>query len=384
MDVGDKARARSFEFARTVCHGFLTGGLNIEALRRAAHGISWRDLREFVYIHDLEPICHRVVGGHPTGTALVPADLLGHWEEAYYRNVIFNTDMFELVGRIADGARERNIELVVWKGPVAIADVYRESGLRIAVDVDVLCRRAQIAALSGLLFDLGCRPKGEVGPYSIEFRAPDLDLEVDLHFDLYDTIQDRRGFLESAFEELEWLQVEGVRVPAFSPEAHLTLVFGHLAHHELRVNLRQLLDFAGALVRGSRPPTWGTLDASLRRTGLDAEFRTLASVVATLFDLGPTGVPTFPASRSRELARATSALYHNLLSFERFRPEGLTPGTRLRTRYRDKARYLVRRLFPPPSCLAAVHNSRRPLVGLFHLPGHVCRALVGPLRGPRP
>ena len=373
-------RRRSFEFARTVCSGFLRAELDIGTLTRARDGISWSDLRQFVYVHNLEPICHRVVGCHPTGQRLVPADLLDRWEEAYYKNVIFNAGILEFVGRIAGAATEQQAELAVWKGPIVTADVYRDIGLRIAVDVDLMCRKEHVAAVCSVLFDLGCRPADVVGPYSLAFRAPAQAIEVDLHFDLYDTVTDRRRFLAAAFRELEWLQVDETRLPAFGPEAHLTLMFAHIAKHEFRVDLRQCLDFAGALVMSVRPPRWDVLDGFLSKTGLGSEFRVLAASVAELFDLPRDKIPLLSASRPAEVERRKSLVYAHMLTIETVPPKGVAPGARLHDSYLGKARYVLRRLFPPLACLAALHDSRHPVVGLLYLPGHLRRALVRPLR----
>ena len=89
---------------------------------------------------------------------------------------------------------------------------YDRPGL-LMVDLDLLCRQADLAALAESAMALGFRAVGENSTYHLAFQHPGLGAGLEFHFDLYEALAERREFVEEVFAEAEIL--EGMRLSFF-------------------------------------------------------------------------------------------------------------------------------------------------------------------------
>ncbi|MFQ5524622.1 MAG: nucleotidyltransferase family protein [Thermoanaerobaculia bacterium] len=239
----------------------------------------WDAVAEGARRHNLEPLLFELSeSGLLTG---VPAETLDAWEGQYYRNQIFNLSLLETLAELLERALRSDIEPIVLKGPVSIARRLKDPGLRVMVDVDLLCRQRDLEPLVEAARELGFQTVGENATYHLSLQHPALGAGLELHFDLYEVLDRRREFIEEVFEGAERLEVEGCSFRAPSREADLVLQLAHILHHDQRVDLRHWLDFASAAGQAGERDE---LERLLKLADLEPEFEEAVAIARHLFE----------------------------------------------------------------------------------------------------
>lgn len=297
--------------------------------------------------HNLEPLLFDLV---EQGMVTVPAETRESWEAQYYRNQIFNHSLFENLGALIAASEKRAARVIVLKGPVSIARRLTDPGLRVMVDLDLLCREADLAVLVEIAMGLGFCTVGENSTYHLALQHPGLGAGLEFHFDLYDVLAERDGFVEEVFSRCEPLEVGGVSMLAPAVPAEIVLQLAHLLNHDNRVDLRHWLDFALALGEVD------SLNRELRRllllTDLEPEYLEAVAIASRLFgvDVGP---------RNGYVARTIFAGIENGL-LDRRDDRALLAGARVHAGWWARSRYAARLLVPSPRrwrALAVSENS---------------------------
>ncbi len=330
---------------------------------RPGNGLSgeeWAAVAVAAQQHNLEPLLYELV---ERGQLTVPAAIRETWEKQYFGNQVFNLSLLETTAELLDTARGAGIELVVLKGPASIARYYQDPGLRVMVDLDLLCRQADLEALVRVATASGFETVGENATYHLTLRHPELGAGLELHFDLYEVIGRRSELIEEVFATCERLEVAGCSFDAPSAAADAVLQLAHILHHDQRVDLRHWLDFALA-VRARREDA--ELARWLRLADLEPEYEENQNVVARLFtdETGPGSGQLSPA--------VWASVEAGLLDREDRR--ALLSGARMHSGWLDRAGYIARLLVPSPRRWRALAEAEGTAVSIA-LARHLRRAL---------
>ncbi|MEE2776573.1 MAG: nucleotidyltransferase family protein [Acidobacteriota bacterium] len=179
----------------------------------------------------------------------VDAAVRDDWFGASCLTALHNGRRLDDLGRLLERCRELGLRPLAFKGPADIARFYGAPGLRPMVDLDLLCRPAELRALERELEALGYTERGRTAPHHVERHDPETGRSIELHFDLWDELSERPWLLEQTWDHATSCQAGGVRFEAPAPEHALILALGHLLHHDLAVTMRAVLDLALALER---------------------------------------------------------------------------------------------------------------------------------------
>lgn len=303
-------------------------------------------LARMARLHNLGPVLHAAAEQGVLPPGRLPPALLGAWEEAYFRNFVFNSRLLGRLDALLARAAELGVELTVIKGPVAIARLYRDPALRVLADLDLLCHESDLGALAGILLELGLSPVGQTSTYHQVHFDPELQAAVELHFDLYEVIDRRRELLLRIHEERELVVAGEVALYAPTIEQELTIELGHAIHHDLVVDLRRLLDLALGLRQVASSPRWDRFLDLVATSDLEPELALVCDHLRHLGLLPPDSPAGLRGSGAATPARELEELEASLLALEeRSLPRALA-GFAAQAGLGGRAFYLWRLLVP--------------------------------------
>jgi hypothetical protein len=303
--------------------------------------LDWDTFERLAFIHNFEPLLHRLQAEGRLCRTDIPIPLRDRWERQYFENFVFNTRALEIIQPLCDACAGHGLSVVLIKGPVTSARVYADPALRIMVDIDILCRPEDAPAVARLVRQAGFLDGGKTAVYHSHFWHRDSNLPLELHFGLYEFLPDAGALLASVLDSVEPCRLDdGCIVPAPAPHLETAIEIAHLVNHDLRVNLKPLLDLAGGLrelsSRALLRQTLGEWDLMPEAAIVGELLRRFFQIETVLSDEGP--------SPDRGLIDALAINIEHAGAQERSALEELAtrPGLRAKIAY-------LRRLLEPPS-----------------------------------
>lgn len=241
-----------------------------------------------VYYHNLDALLYFLVTEKWLRGDTIPPQLIKKWEKACFNNLILNGEIISLLRRLLEECRRKDIPIIVLKGPAALAQVYHENtGVRAMADLDLLCRKKDLKALSDMAFSLGCRRRGFIRLHHLIIAHETLGIYLELHFNLYHFMKNKKDFLRFVWKKTGRAGLEGVEFPVMPLEAQLALEVGHFLEHRAFVSLKHYLDFAAKLFLLKEEIDGKQLEQLLRLTGLRQEFISFSAALPELLGLPP-------------------------------------------------------------------------------------------------
>lgn len=337
------------------CRVFLSGADTIVFSADAAQ------IAEMGPAHQLEPMLHFLASAERIGNA--PEALAESWLASYIVTLLRNQRRFGFLQGIVDDCNRAGVQLLVLKGPVHVARVWHDPGLRPMIDMDLLCREKDLPAVTRIVRAAGFEALGKTSPFHLEFQHLHTGDRIELHFDVYEIFAQRGGFLDTIWEEIEIVEHADFRIPALSAECCLVFDLGHLLHNDLRINMRSLVDFAGQQVNARLDSE--RVQALLGLTDLGAEYDRVVSITDSL---GWTGASD---QTDCDLTRQLSEFWAGL-------PDDPGPGAMREMLYHPGVLRKIRKgfgvLFPPAAHLRQ-QSSRRFIPALRAQ--HFCKMVSG-------
>jgi hypothetical protein len=263
----------------------------------------------------------------------------------------------ELLAILELFAAER-IPALPYKGPIIAAAEYGNLAQRPFCDLDILVRQDDVPRAKALLVERGYLPEHQLSPvherawlrarHDINLRRPDLDITVELHWEIVPRRFAVRFDNHRLWAETETLLIGGRVVRTLSPENLLLVLSVHGTKHRWS-RLMWIADVA-AVVTNHGDLDWAAVFREARRMGVE---RMLTVGLRLASDVAGCELPEHVRSRTEN--RATVRLAGEL----RERLHGLqaaaadTPLARsifhvkMRERFRDKVRFAFYTVFVP-------------------------------------
>ncbi len=174
----------------------------------------------------------------------IPSEIREKWEEAFFESVAVSLLYDELLKEILVSFSEREIPLILLKGPSTAIEFYRPREVRPYGDLDILIREEDFERTRDLFLDSGFRvanPEGETirKKYfnSVTFsKKLAREIEVDLHWETMLVSWNKQPFLssEETWRDMRWLDSPGGKLPVLAPHRLILYLSIHLAfHHQL-------------------------------------------------------------------------------------------------------------------------------------------------------
>ena len=314
--------------------------------------LDWQAFGRLAFAHNLEPLLHHLRAEAHFPRDDVPTQLAERWENVYFENFVFNSRALEILAEIADCCRSRDLPVASVKGPVLLGRTFRDPAVRVMADLDLLCREQDVPAIIAIARQSGFTAGEESAVYHSSLRHSELDLLLELHFDLYDFLPDRHELLGDLLAAVEPIDCLDVTIPALPDDQERAFELAHLINHDLRVNLKPLLDLAAG--SGTAPPS-PTFSAVLDRWDLRLEYGLVERLLERLFGTGAEAVDHV----SRPLASWIEPTIERIATIERAGQQQALQELASRQGLLAKIDYLSRLLLPPARRIGPLTDRER-------------------------
>lgn len=338
-------------------------------------GLNWDVLGKMAYYHNLEALLYLLINKKWLPGELIPEQLFRKWEEAYYSNLILNSEIISLLARLLKECGRKNIPVIVLKGPAALAQVYKDIGLRALADLDLLCRKKDLKALSDIAFSLGCRRQGFIRLHHLVFAQETLGIYLELHFNLYHFMKNKKRFLKFVWRKKGRVRLEGIEFPVMPLEAQLAFEAAHFLEHRASVSLKHYLDFAGKLFLLKKELGRKELKRLLELTGVKDDFISFSAALPELLGL-PAEAFLFqgePLPGNLEILRKKRLELSASIGFGN--PDAAGAELARQAGLIKKIVFIFKRLFPPLAAIQAAYNLPSLSKAFFWTPRHLREAL---------
>ena len=316
--------------------------------------LDWDSFGDLAFIHNLEPLLHHLCAEQRLPRGDVPALLTDRWEKAYFENFVFNTRAMELLSTIIASCQAGGIPIVPIKGPIALCRTFSDPALRIMADLDLLCREEDLPAVVAIARECGFAGGEETAVYHSTMRHDELDLLLELHFDLYDYLPDHQQLHREILDLAQPLHCGDNKITALPVNLETAIEVAHLVNHDFQVNLKPLLDLAAGLV--ANPPS-AQMRRILARWDLEREYALATLLVDRLFATGKS--PATPALEDG-LADYLHTAFEGVMHIEQLGSQVALRELAARPDFSTKLTYLARMLLPPRRRLSALDNPKKP------------------------
>ena len=338
--------------------------------------MDWDVFGKMAYYHNIEALLYVLLTKKSLPGDSIPSQLYKEWEKAYFTNLIRNSEAVSMLKDLLDECRLKHIPVVVLKGPASLAQVYEgNTGIRPMADLDLLCRKQDLMALSDTAYSLGCHKPGFIRLHHLVMTHEMLGIYLEFHYNLYHFMKNKKEFLSSVWENTQPARLEGLEFQVMPFEAQLVFEAGHFLAHRGFVSLKHYLDFAAKLVLWKDKLDGKELERLLRLTGVRNEFISVSAALPEWLGLHPElffSLASFPTrnpdvSTKKRFELSASIGFINLKA----------PGAELAGQRGlwKKSIFLFKRLFPPLSAIQAAYGLPSRRKAFLSIPRHLRDAL---------
>jgi len=249
--------------------------------------VDWKAVGDLAYFHNVEPLLYWMVSNTELSIN-IPEWLKQKWEQAYFGNFLRNEEYLDLLKTLLGRCEKEGVSIIVLKGPALIGRIYKDSGLRIMSDLDILCFIKDLGKLVDITREMGfttAPPRVDivfthhVAMYKAEARSL-----LEFHFMPYGGMKNHQLFMKLAWDCREWIEVNGIDCPVLSLEMEIVFDLAHIIQHQFDVSLKHYVDIAGLLIFFRHQLNRDRIHSLLRGAGLQREFLLILSSLSRLLN----------------------------------------------------------------------------------------------------
>jgi len=235
---------------------------------------------------------------HWTDPSYPPPSFQEAVKKLHYVKVVRMAAIYQKFEMIAQRFQDANIDFLVLKGPALAYLAAPEPAIRYFVDLDLMIREQDWAAMNSVLTEAGfygiedfSTPPPRLIPQVVPshqtvYAYPDTGFTVEIHHEdlLHDNLAVRD--LEGFWTRAETLQVDGVHFKTLSLEDHVLHICGH-AHWHGFTHLCMLTDLVFILRDHASQIDWDAFLRTVAREEAHVPVYYSLRLVSTLFDVSP-------------------------------------------------------------------------------------------------
>ena len=213
-------------------------------------------VQELAWRHRLRPLLLRALLGMEIDG--VPPSVMAQLHREWQGMLLLSLLRTRELVRVMKVFREREIEVVAFKGPVLGQEAYGDIGLRPFGDLDLLLHRSDLLRAKNILAEQGYRPHLSMNDaeertyldeqYAYGFFREDLGIEVELHWALAHRKFAFRADPEAAWQRSREIEIGGTAVRTLRLDDLIVFLCAHGAKHEWK-QLVWVTDIAELLYR---------------------------------------------------------------------------------------------------------------------------------------
>jgi hypothetical protein len=240
-----------------------------------AESLDWPWIVAMARLHGLGPLLYSQLSAN--GSGRLEPTLLQSLRESFQRDVRRSFLMSQELLAILELFSANQIPALPYKGPVLAAAEYGNIAHRPCCDLDILIHPENLASARDLLMARGYVPEHQLTPLherawlrarnDINLRRPDLDIVVELHWEVVPRRLGVRFDDHRLWEKPQTVRLGGRDVQTLSAENLLLLLCVHGAKHGW-TRLMWIRDVA-AIVANHPDINWPALFREARRMGVE-------------------------------------------------------------------------------------------------------------------
>jgi hypothetical protein len=322
----------------------------------------WASLLRLAKRHGVMPLLYRCL--QPQASAYkVPADILQALRKEYLANSSRNARLYQALGAGLQLFRRENLPVIVLKGAHLAEIVYRSIALRPMSDIDLLMRCSDLPRVESILLGNGYCPDPQNGPamaaahFHLVYHHTGSGLTLEIHWHILRPEEADFIDINQLWDVAAPARIAGVETRVLSPADLLLHLCLHLYHHRFDIGLRALCDIAEVVHLYREGLDWKQL-VQRPRTGTARKVVYLALRLTQITLHTPIPGDVLSALCVEDASEWEVVLWEKILN-----PEAATlalgmPGlVQLWGKQppRQKARALLRGLFPSPEILSQIY-----------------------------
>ena len=259
------------------------------AAQQLPHGndVDWKTVGDLAYFHNVEPLLYWMVSNTELSIK-IPESLKEKWEKAYFGNFLRNEKYFDILKTLLTRCEKEGISIIVLKGPALIGRIYKDAGLRTMSDLDILCFMKDLGKLVDITREMGftTAPPGvdTIFTHHVAMYNADARSLLEFHFMPYGGMRNHQLFMQLAWDQREWIEVNEIHCPVLSLEMEIVFDFAHIIEHQFDVSLKHYLDIAGLLIFCRDQLNRDEIHSLLGGAGLQKGFFLILSSLSSLLN----------------------------------------------------------------------------------------------------
>ncbi|MDD2754215.1 MAG: nucleotidyltransferase family protein [Methanothrix sp.] len=248
--------------------------------------IDWDEVIDRSLIQGISPMLYwnlsKINGGKS-----VPAEILANLRNMYYGNLTRNVLLYNELSNILKAFKELGIDVVVLKGAFLAEAIYKNVGLRLMRDIDLLIKEEDIQRakmeLANLMYYSPIFPsKLHEDWYTkwseeLQFISKNKNVLVDIHWDIQPVIGYPKIDINHLWENVKPTNIAGIDTLMLSPEYILLHLCLHLDKHLFSPSgppakpLRNFCDIAEVIRHYKESINWGYLLRISKNYGIEKQ-----------------------------------------------------------------------------------------------------------------
>ena len=321
----------------------------------------WENVIKASITHGVTPLLYqRLEVGMPA--KIVDGKVLDRFHKIYLKNAAMNMRRYNELSKVLRMLQDDGISVIVLKGAHLAEIVYGNIALRPMSDMDLMVKRADLPEVAEKFLKMGYRSNKRLRNEGLSsaLQKPSFTDFHNNNFDIHWTI-DNGAFkidVDSLWEQAQSVTVAGVKARALSPEDLLLYIAVHASfHHTFDYRLRSLCDISQTIWHYRDEMDWEQVLLRARQWGAD---RCLYLMLYLADELLETPVPdsVMDALKPQNFDGSMAALAKRMMFDDQATSSQLSLifSRLLRySRFRDKAKYFLTRVFPPREAIASMY-----------------------------
>ena len=319
---------------------------SIDAL--LSRGLNWESILKKVTIHRIGPILSYAIK-KASSDCYIPQSFKNILDRAYETTLARNTFIYHISDKLIKGFKDREIPLLIMRGPALGKSLYPDIALRPMSDIDILIKKEDYPKAHEMLYQLGYRTF--IPSYTSQViyvnKDSQMPLEIELHWDLDSKLEED---INQIWNNTRTIKTNANDMLMPRPEELLGHLLGHLNKHIRRgeAKLIWFCDIYLLIKRYGEDMDWNYFWNKVEGNSLGKPLYEILSLIKEWFEA------PFAADRLKTVKDSYS-------EEEIFNPDTrgkiiyTSPLSKVRG-FSNKIRYILRMLFPDKKFMARFYS----------------------------
>ena len=344
----------------------------------------WEKVIELSIKHSVAPLLYQRLKA-VSSEATIPVNVVDRLHEIYLNSAARNMRLFDELSKVLRMLQDDGIQVIVLKGAHLAEIVYNNIALRPMDDVDLMVKKADLPRVAEKFLKMGYNSTERISVKGLSstIEKPTFTNLHNNYFDIHWTL-DIDSFqidVTSLWEKAQSVKIAGVKTLVLAPEDLLLYISEHASfHHVFYHSLKFLCDISLTIRHYQNQVDWEQVHLRAKQWRLD---RCLYLTLYLASELLKVSVPAkiLDAHKPNNVDISVAALAKEAVfnDQDNSSPFTIRFSRSLRyMRFRDKAKFFLKRLFPSPEVIASIYPAHSSSIKIYlyypvHLKGLLLR-----------